>query len=231
MSSKQLAFNLEHRPALGEEDFLVADCNAEAIAWIDRYPDWPAPALVLSGETGSGKTHLTRVFIAKSAAVELTHEFLKNDATPLFPDSNAVMIDDCDTLAGNPVAEEALFHLYNQAREADCALLLTARTPASRWKIALPDLASRLRAAPSVEISSPDDALLTAVLVKLFADRQIVIEQPVLDYVVPRIERSFAAVQAFVAKADMMALEDKRRITVPLARDVLNRQAELPLPE
>jgi DnaA regulatory inactivator Hda len=231
VSPKQLAFDLEHRPALGEEDFLVADCNAEAIAWIDRYPDWPAPALVLSGEPGSGKTHLTRVFMAKSSAMELPHEFLRDNATPVFPDRNAVVIEDSDDLAGNPVAEEALFHLYNQAREANAAILLTARTPASRWQIALPDLASRLRAAPSVQISSPDDALLTAVLVKLFADRQIVIDQQVLDYVVPRIERSFAAVQTFVAKADMTALEDKRRITVPLARDVLNRQAELPLPE
>ncbi|WNK01594.1 DnaA/Hda family protein [Thalassospiraceae bacterium LMO-JJ14] len=227
MSPKQLAFDLEHRPALGEDDYLVAPCNAEAVAWIDRYPDWPAPALVLSGDTGSGKTHLARVFMAKSSAMEMAHDFLHN-ATPVFPDVRAVVIEDCDTLAGDPVAEEALFHLYNQAREDGRAILLTARKPAARWGIALADLASRLRAAPSVQISAPDDALLTMILVKLFADRQIGIEQAVLDFVVPRIERSFAAAQAFVASADRMALEDKRRITVPLAREVLNHQASLP---
>lgn len=225
MTSKQLAFNLEHRPALGEDDFLVAAPNAEAVAWIDRYPDWPAPALILSGDVGSGKTHLARVFMTKCQAHEITHEILKNDSTPIFPDCDAVVVEDCSKLTGNTSAEEALFHLYNQARESDRKMLLTARTPASRWGIVLPDLASRLRAAPSVQISGPDDMLLTAVLVKLFADRQIPIEQPVLEYVVPRIERSFEAAQNFVRQADELALQDKRRITVPLARDVLGSQA------
>jgi DnaA regulatory inactivator Hda len=229
VSPKQLAFYLEHRPAHGEDDFLVAAPNAEAVAWIDRFPDWPAPALVLNGEAGSGKTHLARVFMAKTSAQELSHTFLKSDSTPAFPDCSTLVVEDCDTLIGDPIAEEALFHLYNQARESGRAMLLTARTPASRWGIALPDLASRLRAAPSAQISGPDEALLAAVLVKLFSDRQIGIEQAVLDYVVPRIERSFEAARAFVAAADKTALENKRRITVPLAREVLNAQDELPL--
>ena len=229
MSPKQLAFDLELRPALGAEDFLVTQSNAEAVAWIDRFPDWPAPALVLSGETGSGKTHLARVFMAASGATEMSIADLLLSSAPQFPECDAMIIEDCDTIAGDATAEEALFHLYNQAREANRAMLLTARRPASRWGIALPDLASRLRAAPSAEISAPDDALLTALLVKLFADRQINIEQAILDYVVPRIERSFGAVQAFVSQMDKTALEGKRRITVPLAREVLSRQQELPL--
>lgn len=223
MSPRQLAFDLEHRPALGEEDFLVAESNAEAVAWIDRYPDWPAPVLVLSGDAGSGKTHLARVFAAKSGAVEISHQQLQQDATPVFPNGDAAVIEDCDTIIGDPVVEEALFHLYNQAREQKHVMLLTAKSPASRWNIALADLASRLRAAPSARISAPGDTLLTALLVKLFADRQIGIDQSVLAYVVPRIERSFDAVQRFVTEADMTALEGKRRISVPLARDVLRQ--------
>lgn len=228
MSPKQLAFDLEHRPALGEEDFLVTECNADAIAWIDRYPDWPAPVLVLSGCAGAGKTHLARVFMAKSGAEEFRAETLRHDSVPHLPDAEAVVIEDCDRAMGDAAAEEALFHLYNQAKADNRFLLLTARTPAARWPIDLPDLASRLRAAPSAEIAGPDDALLTALLVKLFSDRQIGIEQAVLEYVVPRIERSFQAAQAFVAAADKAALEGKRRITVPLAREVLERQSELP---
>ncbi len=231
MSAKQLAFDLEHRPALGEEDFLVTGCNADAVAWIDRYPDWPAPVLVLSGCAGAGKTHLARVFMAKSGAHEIDAKTLRDQSVPVLPDAEAVVIEDCDRVMGDAVAEEALFHLYNQAKADNRFLLLTARTPAARWTISLPDLTSRLRAAPSVEIADPDDALLTALLVKLFSDRQIGIDQAVLDYVVPRIERSFQAAQAFVAAADRTALEDKRRITVPLAREVLSRQQEEPQPD
>lgn len=231
MSPKQLAFDLEHRPALGEEDFLVTGCNSDAVAWIDRYPDWAAPALVLSGGTGAGKTHLARVFMAKSGAEEIAAKTLRDQSVPEFPNAEAVVIEDSDRVMGDPVAEEALFHLYNQARSENRYMLLTARTPAARWPINLPDLASRLRAAPSVEIADPDDALLTALLVKLFADRQISIDRAVLEYVIPRIERSFHAAQAFVAAADKTALEGKRRITVPLAREVLSRQQEEQQPD
>ena len=183
MSPKQLAFDLEHRPALGEEDFLVTGCNSDAIAWIDRYPDWPAPALILSGGSGAGKTHLARVFMAKSGAEEIDAKTLREQSVPELPNAAAVVIEDCDRAMGDAIAEEALFHLYNQARSENRYMLLTARTPAARWAINLPDLASRLRATPSVEIADPDDALLTALLVKLFADRQISIEQAVLESV------------------------------------------------
>lgn len=223
MSGQQLAFDLEHRPALEEEDFLVAPCNADAVAWIDRYPDWPTKALVVSGEPGSGKTHLTRVFMAKTNAVAIAVATLREDAVPVLPDADAVVIEDADTIATDSVGEEALFHLYNQARENGTFLLLTAKNPPARWPIALQDLSSRLRTASSATIGAPDDALLSAVIVKLFSDRQIMIEGSVLDYTLARIERSFDAARRFVADADRKALEKKRRITVPLVRDILDR--------
>lgn len=222
MSARQLAFDLEHRPALGEEDFLVSPCNAEAVAWVDRFPDWPAPALIISGAPGCGKTHLGRVFMAKTEAIEISAAALRIEAAPRLPDADAFLIEDADSLSGDAIAEEALFHLYNQARERGAGILFTAASPPARWPIALADLNSRLRAAPSATIGAPDDALLTAVLVKLFADRQLRIDEDVLAYVMARIERSFAAAQRFVTDADRHALENKRRITVPLARSVLN---------
>ncbi len=197
--SEQLALDLGHRPALGREDFLVAPCNENAVAWIDRWPDWPGPALVIHGPAGCGKTHLARVWRQRSGAAE-----------------NAVIEN-----ADRPADDVALFHLYNRHAEEGGHLLLTARTPPARWPERLPDLISRLAASPTVAIGAPDDTLIAQVVVKLFADRQLEAGAEVVSYLVTHMERSFAAARRLVAAADAAALAAKRPITVPLVRDVL----------
>ena len=197
--SEQLALDLGHRPALGREDFLVAPCNENAVAWIDCWPDWPGPALVIHGPAGCGKTHLARVWRQRSGAAE-----------------NAVIEN-----ADRPADDVALFHLYNRHAEEGGHLLLTARTPPARWPERLPDLISRLAASPTVAIGAPDDTLIAQVVVKLFADRQLEAGAEVVSYLVTHMERSFAAARRLVAAADAAALAAKRPITVPLVRDVL----------
>ena len=215
----QLPLDLGFRAALGRADFLIAPCNAAAVAWIDRWPDWPAPALALWGPAGSGKTHLLEVWRALSKAVAIAPGALSSAAVPqLLGAARAVAIDDAPS-----ADEEALLHLYNLLAERQGHLLLAAREPPARWTIGLADLRSRLLAAPAVAVEAPDDALLGAVLVKLFADRQLRISEEVIAYLLPRIERSFAAAQAIVAALDRAALAGQRAVTVPLARDVLNR--------
>ena len=213
----QLPLDLPHRPALGREDFLVAPANEEAVGWLDRWPDWPAPALILAGPSGSGKTHLAHVFKSRSGAVLLAPERLER-APPreLMGSARAAIIDEAER-----AAEEPLFHLYNLAAERGLHLLLLARAAPARWGIALPDLRSRLLAAPVAYLAPPDDALLAAVLIKLFADRQLRVGEEVVSYLVPRLERSFAAAQRAVAALDQAALAAQRPITVPLAREVL----------
>ncbi|NQV46319.1 MAG: DNA replication protein [Rhodospirillaceae bacterium] len=220
----QLVLEFDHRPALGGEDFLVAPCNDAAIAWIDRWPDWPSPVVVVAGPPGCGKSHLAQVFLGLSGGAVLDRAALM--APPLEVagrDASAWVIDDMDNFVGdgNGKLEEALFHLYNSARESGRRLLVTAKTPPSRWPIKLADLASRLKASAVVEIGAPDDALIAAVLVKQFADRQLAVDDEVLAYVQPRMERSFDAVRQLVEAADRMALAEKKNITVPLLRRVL----------
>ncbi|MHA1599077.1 MAG: HdaA/DnaA family protein, partial [Alphaproteobacteria bacterium] len=173
----QLVLEFEHRPSLDGEDFLVAPCNAEAVAWLDRWPDWPAPVLVVCGPPGCGKSHLAEVFLAGSGGVRLSRRQLEGDMPPdPWSETPACVIEDMDKLlAGNANErlEENLFHLYNTAREGARHLLLTAATPPSRWNFGLADLASRLKSSGVVEIGTPDDALIAAVLVKQFADRQL----------------------------------------------------------
>lgn len=211
---RQLAFDLSYRPALGREDFLVTSCNAEAVRWIDRWPDWPGPALVLAGPTGCGKTHLGAVWRAMSGAHAAGGA---ESADPARAGGGHWLIDDADTA----IAEDALLRLYNVSAAAGSSLLLIAREPPARWTIRLADLASRLRAAPVTAIRDPDETAIAAVLVKLFADRQCAVDPDAIAYILPRMERSFAAARDLVARLDRAALARRRRVTVPVARDVL----------
>lgn len=216
--NRQLVFDLGHRSAHGYEDFLVAPCNGDAVAWLDRWPGWPAPALALYGPAGCGKTHLAHIWKTRSGARLVAGTALARTAPDrLLAKSTCIVVDD----AGAGVDERNLLHLYNMIAEAGGSLLVTARMPPARWNLELPDLRSRLAAAPAVAIGRPDDDLIGAVLVKQFADRQVQIDGDVLTYVMARMERSFAAARSLAAALDHAALAGKRRITIPLAREVM----------
>jgi chromosomal replication initiation ATPase DnaA len=215
----QLPLDLGFRTALGRADFLVAPCNEAAIAWLDRWPAWPGPALALYGPASSGKTHLGEVWRARSGAAAIDPRALTSASVPLLLGAaKAALVDGADG-----ADEEALLHLHNLLAEGKGHLLLVAREPPSRWGIKLADLRSRLLAAPAVAVEAPDDAVLAAVLVKLFADRQLEIGQEVIAYLLVQIERSFAAAQEAVAALDAASLAEGRAVTVPLARTVLSR--------
>ncbi len=208
---------------MGCEDFLVAPSNADAVAWLDRWPSWPAPALTVFGPAGCGKTHLAQVWRARSHAVVTAGDALDRvDLPGLLAAANAVVVEDADAVAGKPAREEALFHLYNLAREQQGHLLLLSRKAPSRWRARLADLRSRIKGAPAVEVRPPDDALLAAVLVKLFADRQLRPGMEVVTYLLARMERSLDFARRLVAALDHASLAAHRGVTVPLAREVLS---------
>jgi DnaA regulatory inactivator Hda len=224
MTAGQLALDLGTRPAFGMEDFVVGPCNEAAVGWLDRWPRWPGPALVIHGPPGCGKTHLAHVFRARTRARAIAaRDLTAAGARRLTEATGAVVLDDVDrAFEGEARLDEAaLLHLHNALAESGGHLLLTARTAPSRWATVLPDLASRLRAAPAVAVTAPDDTLMAAVLVKLFADRQLRVGREVVEFLVRRMERSFEAARDMVAAIDEGALAAHRKVTVPFVREAL----------
>lgn len=215
---RQLVFDLVPPPSYARDDFLVSDSNAEAHEIVTRWPDWPAPLLMLIGPAGSGKSHLAAIWARQAGA-----EIGRPDDLAGVSGQGAVLVEDADR-AG--FAEDTLFHLINRVRGAGGTLLLTARTPPDLWGVKTPDLLSRLRNAPTVPIAEPDAALLAALLIKLFTDRQIRIDEDVVAYAARHCDPNFDAVHRFVAAVDEESLAAGRRITRPLAARILAAAAE-----
>jgi chromosomal replication initiation ATPase DnaA len=217
-SPRQLVLDLAHRQALGAEDFLVSHSNEAAVEMIDRWPRWPHPASIVAGPQGSGKSHLANVWRLRSGAGLVSAAALHDSMVATLADGSGLVVEDIDRGIAD---EQALFHLLNRARESKLAVLLTSRSAPGEQEFRIPDLRSRLRALPLVEVAPPDEVLLKAVLVKLFADRQLNVEPPVIDYLCLRMERSMAAASRIVAAVDRQSLATQRRVTRPLAAEAL----------
>ena len=218
MTIAQLTLDLPHRAALGAEDFLVSDCNRAAVRLIDAWPDWQDNVQLMTGPAASGKTHLAKVWQALSSARSLDPDNLAMDFVDAMDAGTPLVVEDVDRLDYD---EKALFHLLNLAREKRLAVLLTARGTPRSWRVALPDLLSRLNGVPAVEIGPPDEALIRTVLLKHFADRQLDIDPKVVTYLALHVDRSLAAAAAAVAAIDRAALATGRKISRQLVMEVL----------
>lgn len=218
-----MVLDLPVRTARGRADFYVSPANADAVAATEATL-WPNGRLVIVGPEGAGKSHLAHVWADRAGAAR--HDARDPGAGP----ATVLVIEDVDTVAGNPVAEEALFHRLNAVALAGGRMLLTTRTAPAQMSFALPDLASRLTASGLARLAQPDDALLSAVLVKLFADRQLQVAPGVVGYLVSRMARSLAEAGHLVAALDETSLAEGRAITRPFAAAVMDRLASPPLP-
>ena len=225
MSVRQLAFDLPHPETYRRESFFVSPANAAALAAVEADAGWPGGKLVLAGPAGTGKTHLAHLWAAASGARLIAARQLRSDSLrDLGP---RVAVEDADEVAGEPAAEEALFHLHNLILPAG-RLLVTARTPPRDWGLRLPDLLSRMQAAGLARLDEPDDALLSAVLVKLFTDRQIAVPVALIGWLVSRMERSIAAARDLVARLDARALAEGRPVSRALAAELLDQPLDSP---
>lgn len=206
--------------ATGRENYFVSGSNGIAFNLVENWQDWPQRKLIVTGDAGAGKSHLARIWAENTDAHVISGLDMVTADIELLARGNAV-VEDLGLLIGDRDAETQLFHLHNLLLAEGHALLMTARQPPNRMNFVLPDLQSRLGATTIAPLEAPDDPLLGALLVKLFADRQIHISAKLLGYVLPRIERSFEAAQNFVDEMDARALDEQRKIGQKLARDVM----------
>ena len=210
MSSSQLVLPLEPLSAMTRADFIVAPGNARAFAYLDTWPDWVVPAGAIIGPSASGKTHLARIWADRAGAA------LTDARTLREPISGAAVVENCDRADGDD-HEPALFAML----EARAPLLLTGRDAPAQWPVTLPDLASRFRAVVAFELGHPDEALLMALAVKLFADRQVLVPEAVITRLIQGLERSPAAIRDFIARADGEALGRQKPINLQLIRELM----------
>jgi len=220
-TSRQLALALDHSESFAREDFLEGPPNKAALARIESFPDWPDRIMALVGPQGAGKSHLAAIWAEQAGARFVAGRALDAPSIPGVLATGAVVVED---LAAGSFDERALFHLLNMAREEGAFVLLTARTAPAAWTMSVPDLGSRLRSIPVVALSAPDDELLRALIVKLFADRQLAIDESLVGFLVTRIERSFPAARAAVEMLDREALRRQRPANRALAAELWRDQ-------
>jgi len=211
---RQLALALAHQESFAREDFLAGPPNTAALGLVERWPDWPDRMLALIGPEGSGKSHLAAIWAERAGARLLSSRALEAPNLPGALATGALVVED---VRPGAFEEAALFHLLNLAREEGASLLLTSRTSPQGWAARIPDLVSRLRALPVAELGPPDDALLRAVLIKLFADCQLAVDEALIGYLAARIERSVPAARAAVGALDEASLRLQRPVNRALA--------------
>ncbi|MBU3031487.1 chromosomal replication initiator DnaA [Paracoccus marinaquae] len=221
--SRQLTLDLTTPPAHSRADFLPAAANAAAMAALDQPQGWPQGRMLLIGPEGAGKTHLAAFWAAENGARRVKAAALRPEAADhLAAEGGALVIEDADRAGRAAGAEQALFHLWNLCGARDCLLLLTARHAPRDWGLVLPDLRSRMDAMPQVRLGPPDEALMAAVLVKLFADRQLAVSAGLIDWLVLRMDRDLGQARRLVAALDRAAMAQKGPVTRRLAAALLD---------
>lgn len=225
--TQQIAFKFSPHTYFGREDYMISSCNFEAVQTIENWPDWSFFAVCLYGPTGCGKTHLSQIFsdivsINTNFPYKIPYIKAKNIQleTPhtLFARHKCLIVEDLSA----DINQEALFHLYNLYRNEGGYILFTSEQAPARIDISLPDLRSRLNIIPAIEIKEPDDELLSALIVKLFSDRQLIVSPEIIEYMLKNMQRSFSFCNQLVAEIDNISLARKRAISINIVKEAIN---------
>lgn len=218
----QMPFSFDYQAAQSAGDFIVSPTNEQALLWLDRYPDWQAPGLIISGATAIGKTHLAHIWQSRTQAQYMQAADAIDQA--LEQPAQHLIIDQADIVV--PLREQQVFHLYHRAVSEQKHILFCARQPVANWVLQLPDLSSRLLALPQVQILPPDDMLLMQLFAKLLAERGLTLKPDAVDYALNRLPRDAGAMAKVVQKLDHFALAHGKGLTLPIIRQFFSQATE-----
>lgn len=222
MTVQQLLLPLSLSTKNPLDNFVVGDSNWEAFTWIQRWPEWPVKHLAIHGEACSGKTHLAKWFQIKSNAYWINDKDLDQEPHMSIQKGKSFIIDNYDAIHD----ENWMFHFYNLTKEHGLDVLYCGRQSPGQSLFTLPDLRSRMRSILSVTINSPDELLLQKIFRQRLGDFGIFLPDDfdeICHYVLNRIERSYASLNALVLKLNDVLLREQRAFSLPLVRDVLTR--------
>jgi len=224
----QLSFNLKKKKIYEKDDFLVSKSNKEAYKFINKWPNWESRKIIIFGDSGTGKTHLSKIWQKKTSAIILNlNKFKKIKFDNFFLKKKKFIIENISNFfdkikkKDKENLEKNLLHFYNLIDEKRGYVVLTASIAPKFWGINLPDLKSRILSSTTVNIKKPDDELLSSVLVKLFIDKQILIDKKIIKFIVYRSERSFTSLQSLVNKIDEQSLITKKKININFVKKLI----------
>jgi chromosomal replication initiation ATPase DnaA len=218
--SNQLSFSLPKKETLDRDNYFVSQANQGAVSLIEDWINWPSRKLILVGSEGSGKTHLGHLWASEVGATIINATTLMEQQISELSKA-PVLVEDINEIQRNQPVEIVLFHLHNLLYSEGHSLLMTSQILPGRLSFSLEDLQSRIEASTIAKLHPVDDDLLGAILIKMFADRQIHFSDKLLTYVLSRVERSYTAAKLFVEEVDSKAMAESRVIGKKLVRDIL----------
>ena len=213
----QLLLELDYKTNFNEHDFYLSKSNSNAFNLINRWPDWNKKILNISGEKFSGKSHLANIFKLKSKAFLINGNKIDNSIFKSLKLHESIIIDDFEECN----EEEILYSIFNLIDQDSKYLLINSLKPINEIKFKLPDLGSRSKNCLYVKIENPDDELLFAIILKNFSDRQIKIDEKIINFIISRIDRSYRKIDEFIYKIDELSLKKKKPINLKTIKEIL----------
>ena len=199
------------------DDFYVSKSNKHVLDFINQWPNWQKNFFNLSGERSSGKTHLMNIFIEKFKGIKFEAQLFDNKDLRKIKIYQNIILENLDT----NINEQLIYTLINTIEQDNKYLIITSLKPIVDLDFKLKDLQSRTSNFILQTFEKPDDNLMFALILKNLSDRQIFLDEKLINYIVKRIERSYSNIFDFIYKIDEMSLKKKKSINLKIIKEAL----------